>query len=90
MDKQKSNRYLFIRCNSEEAAHDFLVNWKYDGYFEIIDGVVINSDEENLSEQIGNVLAGVKYGILIPLLDYKVVTWDYRVLSKEEVEDFKI
>ena len=90
MDKQKSKRYLFVRCASEEIAHDFLVDWKYEGYSNIGDGAIIYSNEEDLSTHIVNVLADKEYGVLIPLLDYEVVTHSYKVLSKEDLDQRRI
>lgn len=90
MNKQKSKRYLFIRCNSEEVAHDFLVDWEYEGFSDIEDGAVICSNEEDLYIHIANALAGTEYGILIPLLDYEVVARGYKILSKEELGQKRI
>jgi PP-loop superfamily ATP-utilizing enzyme len=90
LDKKESKRYLLIRCDSEEMAHDVLVDWEYEGYDNIIDGAIVYSNEEDLSEHIVNVLAGKEYGILIPLLDYKVVGHSYKVLSKEELGQKRI
>lgn len=90
MDRQGSKRYLFIRCSCEEIAHDFLVDWKYDGFSDIEDGVIICSNEKDLSTHIANAFNGREYGVLIPLLDYEVVTQGYRVLSKEELNQKRI
>ena len=90
MDKQESKRYLFVRCGSEEMAHDFLVDWEYGGYSNIEDGAIICSNEEDLSTHIASAFDGREYGILIPLLDYEVVTQGYRVLSKEELNQKRI
>ena len=43
LGEQEIKRYFLIEYDSEEEVNDFLLNWRDLGYFEVRDGIIVNS-----------------------------------------------
>lgn len=85
LGEQEIKRYFLIEYDSEEEVNDFLLNWRDLGYFEVRDGIIVNSTWETILDDLVDIVGNPNYGILIPLFDCEVIARGYFKLGEEDL-----